>query len=79
MKVVACESGFNPSAYNPKNTNGSTDGGLWQLNSVHDKDLEILGLDKFNPVDATKFARMLYDNRGGFYDWVCYNKMIAMR
>jgi hypothetical protein len=78
MKIVACESGFNPSAYNPNNRNGSTDGGLWQLNSVHDKKLQALGLDKFNPIDATKFARMLYE-QNGWRDWVCYHKIVAMR
>jgi hypothetical protein len=66
-----------PHAYNPRNTNGSTDGGLWQINSVHDKRLQQLGLDKYDPEDATKFARMLYDERG-WRDWVCYthNKIV---
>jgi len=44
---------------------------LWQINSTHDKKLKELGLDKYNPEDATKFARMLYEERG-FKDWVCY-------
>lgn len=79
VAVAKCESGLNPTAYNPTNTNGSTDGGLFQINSVHDKTLNSLGLDKFNPVDATKFARMLYD-KNGFTDWVCFtHKMLAVR
>jgi hypothetical protein len=77
IAVARCESGLLPHAYNPRNTNGSTDGGLWQINSVHDKRLQQLGLDKYDPEDATKFARMLYDERG-WRDWVCYthNKIV---
>lgn len=71
LAVANCESGLNAKAYNPNNKNGSTDGGLWQINSVHDKRLEALGLDKFDPEDATKFARMLYEE-SGWKPWVCY-------
>jgi len=38
--------------------------------------LQELGLDKYNPEDATKFARMLYEERGGWQDWACYNKKL---
>ena len=72
IAIAHCESGLRPNAYNPKNNNGSTDGGLWQINSVHDARLQRLGLDKFDPEDATKFARILYDENGGWKDWVCY-------
>lgn len=71
IAVATCESGLKPHAYNPKNTNGSTDGGLWQINSVHDKELARLGLNKYDPEDATKFARMLYEENH-WNDWVCY-------
>ena len=74
IAIAMCESGLKPTAYNPHNRDGSTDGGLWQINSVHDARLEQLGLDKYDPEDATKFARMLYEERGGFDDWVCYWK-----
>jgi len=74
VAIAYCESGLRPTAYNPNNRDGSTDGGLWQINSVHDKRLKELGLDKWNPEDATRYARMLYDERGGFQDWVCYTK-----
>ena len=86
VAVASCESGLKPTAYNPTNTNGSTDGGLWQINSVHDSRLEQLGFDKYNPEDATKFARMLYDaplkdgSKSKWKPWVCYTKgMLAMR
>jgi len=71
VAVANCESGLNPKAYNPKNTNGSTDGGLWQINSTHDRRLDQLGLDKFNPEDATEFARILYEE-SGWQPWVCW-------
>ena len=79
VAIANCESGLKPNAYNPTNNNGSTDGGLWQINSVHDSTLDELGLDKYNPEDATRFARMLYE-KNGWYDWVCYTKnLLVMR
>lgn len=79
VAIATCESGLHVGAYNGNNKNGSTDGGLWQINSVHDKELARLGLDKFNPVDATKYARILYE-RNGWNDWVCYtHNMLALR
>lgn len=79
LRVARCESGLNPKALNTNNPNGTTDGGLWQINDVHNPTLERLGLDKYDPVDATKFARMLYE-QNHFNDWVCYtHKLIAMR
>jgi hypothetical protein len=76
LAIAKCESGLNPKAYNPSNNDGSTDGGLWQINSVHDKTLNQLGLDKFDPHDATEYARRLYE-QNGWRDWVCARK-IAM-
>ncbi len=79
IAVATCESGLKPTAHNPHNRDGSVDGGIWQINSVHDKRLKELGLDKYDPEDATKFARMLYEERG-FRDWVCYTRnMLVMR
>ena len=79
VAVATCESGLNPKAFNPTNKDGSVDGGLWQINSVHDKQLKALGLDKFNPEHATKYARMLYE-KNGWNDWVCFTHgKIAMR
>lgn len=78
LAIARCESGLNIEAYNPNNTNGTTDGGLWQINDVHNPTLERLGYDKYNPEDATKFARHLYE-QNGWRDWVCYTHgMIAM-
>ena len=74
VAIAKCESGLKPTAHNPHNKDGSTDGGLWQINSVHDKELNRLGLDKYNPVDATKYARRLYE-QNGWGDWVCAKKL----
>lgn len=73
VAVAKCESGLNPKAYNGKNRDGSSDGGVFQVNSVHDRHLRQLGLDKFNPRDNIKFARKLYDE-SGWRPWVCYTK-----
>lgn len=79
LAVAKCESGLKPTAHNPNNKDGTTDGGLWQINSIHDDTLEELGLDKYDPEDATQYARMLYE-KNGWRDWVCYtHNKIAMR
>lgn len=79
IAVAECESGLRPNAHNPNNRDGSTDGGLFQINSVHDERLKQLGLDKYDPEDATKFARILYEE-SGWTPWVCYTKnMLVMR
>lgn len=70
IAIAECESGLKPTAFNPLNPNGSTDGGLWQINSVHDPRLAQLDLDKFDPVDATEYAKLLYQE-SGIRPWVC--------
>lgn len=78
-KIVSGESGWNPSICGPRNTNGTIDCGLWQINDVHLGTMASMGLDRMNPVDATKFARHLYDTNGGWGDWMYYVNHIAMR
>lgn len=77
IEIAKCESGLKPTAYNPTNRDGSTDGGIFQINSTHDKRLKELGLNKFDPEDAAKFARILYEE-SHWNPWVCFHK-IAMR
>ena len=78
VAVAKCESGLNPKAYNPNNKNGTTDSGIFQLNSVHQKTIERMGLDIWKPEDNVKFARYLYEKAGNrFTDWVCYQKKVA--
>lgn len=74
VAIARCESGLNPKAYNPKNTNGTTDGGLFQINSTHYKRMEKLGLDPYDVRDNAAFARMLYEE-SGWRPWVCAKKV----
>lgn len=55
MLVALCESGFNPQASN-KNTNKSTDGGVFQINSIHGYSYDELK----NPIKNTDVAIKLY-------------------
>ena len=72
--MAKCESGLNPDAHNGKNANGTTDGGLFQINSSHDARMEKLGLDKYDPEDNVKFARILYEENN-WKPWVCAHKL----
>ncbi len=63
VAVAKCESGFQPSAYNP--TNGSHDGGIFQISKkYHGQAMKKLGLDPFNVEDNIKYAKILYDAEG---------------
>lgn len=79
IAVVTGESGFRTDICGPVNNNGTIDCGLWQINDVHLPTLRQLGLNRMNPEDATKFARILYDQNGGWGDWMYYLNHIAMR
>lgn len=78
LAIAYCESGLNPVAVNKSNKNGTTDGGVFQINSVHLPRLKELGLDKYDVEDNVAFARMLYDE-SGWQPWVCHNKGLAYR
>jgi hypothetical protein len=71
VAVALAESGGNPNATHT-NTNGSTDYGLWQINSVH-KDL----LQKSNwrdPVTNGRMAHSVWSQAGGKWTpWATYN------
>ena len=81
LEVAKCESRYKIDAHNTTlNTDGTTDGGIFQLNSIHDPELLKLGLDKFDPEDNIRFARILYD-RSGLQPWEssrgCWGKYTA--
>lgn len=63
IEVARCESGF-------KNVPGNTsdDFGPFQINQVHLKELEKMGLDRTNVDDSIKYARVLYE-KNGLRDW----------
>ena len=63
VKVASCESGFDPSAYNP--TNGSHDGGVFQISKkYHGEEMKKLNLDPFDVEDNIKYAKVLYVSQG---------------
>lgn len=67
--IALAESGGNPLATH-KNNNGSTDYGLWQINSIHTSVLH-MG-DWRNPVTNAKMARAVYSSQG-WKAWTTYN------
>lgn len=75
-KVAFCESGMSPVSLNDKNTNGSADRGVWQINSVHAKRFEKMYGIKWevgaHDIEmSTKYARFLWDH-SRWNPWVCY-------
>lgn len=69
--IALAESGGRNDATN-KNSNGSTDYGLWQINSIH-KDALALGNWK-DPATNAKMAYMVYSQAGhNFTPWVTFN------
>ncbi len=58
-----------PTATN-RNSDGSTDFGLWQINSVHGPLLRKGNWQ--NPVDNARMAKAVFDNAGGFTPWSVY-------
>ena len=65
--IIKAESGGRPAAINTANADGSTDRGLWQINSIHDG--KYPGENRFDPAVSTKIARDLYKARGNWDDW----------
>lgn len=69
--VALAESGGDTNATN-KNSNGSVDYGLWQINTVHGSLLN--QGDKFNPLDNAKMALRVYAGAGNKWTpWTVYN------
>jgi hypothetical protein len=69
--VALAESGGETTATN-RNTNGSVDYGLWQINTVHGSLLS--QGDKFNPTDNAKMAYTVWNGAGRKWSpWSAYN------
>jgi len=72
--IVNCESRWDPQAYNGKNSNGSNDKGLWQINSIHKN---ISDADKFDYKESTKWAIAKRLADGSWSAWSCSRKIAA--
>ena len=68
LAVMQAESGCNPTARNTANTDGSTDTGLLQINSVHGIGPETL----LNPTANVRAAYRIYQSQG-LKAWSVYN------
>lgn len=77
IRIAECESSLDPHATNT-NINGSTDGGIFQVNSIHNATVSKLGLDMSNMYDNIEYAMMLM-KENGTKDWYssqhCWSKV----
>lgn len=71
-KLIQCESGWNNWAYGI-NTNGTTDFGLWQINSIHKKTISVES--RWDYKIATKWAIDKRLRDGNWNAWVCSRKI----
>lgn len=73
FKVLDCENkGLNPKAIN-HNRNGTTDHGIFQVNSIHLKG-KAKGKDLENFKDNIEVAKAIFDDRG-WTAWTCSHKI----
>ena len=71
VAIALAESGGDPAAKNTGNSNGSTDYGLFQINSIHSSLLRSGSWS--NPLDNARMARQVYADAGNsFTPWVAY-------
>lgn len=68
-QIAFCESGIRAEATN-KNKNGTTDTGIFQINSIHQIPEKYLK----DPLINIRVAKVLYD-RQGWNPWVCARKL----
>lgn len=61
--IAMAESGGNPDSKNDSNSNGTTDRGLWQINSVHG------GLSTFDPLANARAAVSISSNGANWRPW----------
>ncbi len=66
LRVATCESHLRPDALNV-NTNGSVDGSVFQINSIHIKRFGLQALA--DPLENIKAAYQIYKEQGGWFAW----------
>ena len=70
LKVAGAESGWNPRAVNNKNKNGTSDFGLFQINSIHKPTAQ----EKTDPYANAKRAYKIWKDAGNKWrPWAAYN------
>lgn len=70
LAVATAESGLNPRAVNNKNTNGTSDYGLFQINSIH----KPTAAEKTDPYANAKRAYRIWKEAGSKWTpWSAYN------
>lgn len=70
LAVAKAESGLNPRAVNNKNKNGTSDYGLFQINSIHKPTAQ----EKVDPYANAKRAYQIWKDAGGKWTpWSAYN------
>ena len=65
VTIFECESGLRANAVNDKNSNGTADVGIPQINTVHGIRAKWLK----NPSIAIRVAKQLFDEQGGWSAW----------
>ncbi len=73
-EIVRCESGFKLKAHNPYNKNGTTDSGLFQINSTHRAKAKKMGIDLDTIQGQFAYAKYLV-SKNGYKDRVCARKL----
>ena len=69
-KIVWCESRYNQNALHI-NSGGSSDVGIWQINSVHFAEAKRIGLDIKNSADDNTTFAIILLKKYGTKPWVC--------
>lgn len=78
IAIMKAESGGNPRALNTSNRNGSTDTGIFQINSVHSSWTK--GMDLNDPVQNAKAAFKIFSDAGGKWTpWSTFNNGAAQK
>jgi cell wall-associated NlpC family hydrolase len=73
IAIAQAESGLNPNAQNNSNSNGSSDSGLFQINTIH-KGNSWYPTNLMDPLQSAQAAFAIWSGAGGTYrDWSVYN------
>src|SRR5690606_33175689 len=71
VAIALAESSGRTDAVNTANDNGTTDRGLWQINSVHDDKMP--GADRFDPEVNARLMGEISAQGTNWYPWSTYN------